>query len=260
MRTRVVAQLKRLVVWVVALVLVLAAVGLAYWAGVINEPRAAAEETVTSDVEIIERDGSFVVRDTDAPPARAALIFYPGAGVEPESYVSVVAPLVDRTGVRVYIPRMPLHLAITDVDRAASIQNRAGAIQQWYVGGHSLGGAMACRYASNNPDRVDGVFLMGSYCDRAVSDLPVLQLTGSRDTVLDRERIQRNAGNLPDNTTVVTLDGVNHSQFGDYVGHPGEPSANVSYATAHEQMRSELQAWLEARPGSLEYRTQACDC
>jgi len=260
MRTRVVAQCKRLVVWVVALVLVVAAVGLAWWAGAITEPRATAEGTVSEDVEVIERDGSYVLRDTDAPPARAALIFYPGGGVEPESYVSVLAPLVDETGVRVYIPRMPLHLAVTDVDRAASIQNRAGAIQAWYVGGHSLGGAMACRYASNNPNRVAGVFLTGSFCDRDVSGLSALQVSGSRDGVLDPQRAENSADNLPENATVVTLEGVNHSQFGNYVGHPGEPAANVSYEEAHEALRTELRTWLEAQPGTLEYRGRPCDC
>jgi pimeloyl-ACP methyl ester carboxylesterase len=117
-------------------------------------------------------------------------------------------------------------------------------VETWVVGGHSLGGAMACRYANANPERVDGVLLVGAYCDRPISDAPALSIVGTRDAVLDRERFREMRGNLPANATVVRIDGMNHSQAGWYYGQAGGQPATVSYPTAHDGLAAAVDAWL----------------
>ena len=84
--------------------------------------------------------------------------------------------------------------------------------EQWFVGGHSLGGAMACRYASSQPEQVNGLVLFAAYCEAdATPEDPTLSVTGSADTVLDRETYHDRRSNLPANATVVEIEGMNHS-------------------------------------------------
>jgi dienelactone hydrolase len=246
MTSGVVANLKRLVVWLVALSLVGATVFVA-WADSPQRARAAqladAEE---SGAEIVERRGSYVIRDGDPPRADTGLVFYPGAHVDAENYVPVFAEMVEETGVRVYIPKMPFRLAILDPDRAGSFRGRRPGITDWYVGGHSLGGAMACQYASNNPDRVEGIVLFGSYCDSDISgtNLSVLQILGTRDGVLSMDRVNETAGNLPADARVEVIEGVNHSQFGSYAGQRGDNPAYVDYDLAHNRMSGLTAVWI----------------
>lgn len=246
MKSALVANLKRLVVWVVALSLVGATV-FVVWADTPHRARAAQiADAEQSGAEIVERRGSFVIKDGDPPRADAGLVFYPGAHVDAESYVPVFAEMVEETGVRVYIPKMPFRLAILDPDRASAFPGRRPGITDWYVGGHSLGGAMACQYASNNPDRVDGVVLFGSYCDNDISgtNLSVLQILGTRDGVLTMDEVNATASNLPRDTRIEVIEGVNHSQFGAYAGQRGDNPSYVSYDLAHNRMGGLTGFWI----------------
>ena len=100
------------------------------------------------------------------------MIFYPGGLVEPEAYVSTLAP-VAAAGHPVVIVRMPGDLAVLASRRAGEVletKGTAGASgtshRRWVIGGHSLGGAMAARFlareGSENPELV-GLFLLASY-------------------------------------------------------------------------------------------------
>lgn len=246
MRTVVVANAKRVVVWMLVLLVIGVTLGVA-WAATPHQPRAGSVQAATdqTNVTIEERQGSYVIRETSDEPARVALVLYPGGHVDPEAYVPVLAPYVEHTGVRVYVPKMPFSLSVLDPDRAAAFRTQAPEIRTWYVGGHSLGGSMACQYASNNPDQVDGVVLFASYCDRSLNgtNLPTLQVLGSRDGVVTSAKATATDKYLPTNATVITIDGANHSQFGSYTGQQDDLSANISYDVAHDRIREVLWAW-----------------
>jgi dienelactone hydrolase len=247
MRRFLVANVKRGFVWLLALFLVTSTLGLA-WAATPYQPRpgSVADATEGVSVTVEERQSSYVISDAGTRPADTALVFYPGGRVDPEAYVPVFTEFVAETGMRVYVPKMPLTLAWFDQGRATTYRTRAPEIQEWYVGGHSLGGAAACRYVSNNPDQVDGVVLFASYCDRSINGtgLPALQLLGSRDGVISSANVTGTTANLPVNTTFFTIPGANHSQFGSYAGQPDDNSAEISYDVAHDQIGTVLHAWI----------------
>jgi len=246
MRTVVVSNGKRAVVWSLAVLVVLATVGVG-WAAHPHQPRPGSVDAATADanVTVEERRSSYVISNDTGDPASVGLVFYPGGHVDPEAYIPVLAPYVAETGVRVYVPKMPLTLSVLDPDRAGVFRTQAPEIRTWYVGGHSLGGSMACQYAGNNPDRVDGVVLMGSYCEQSINgtELPALQVLGSRDGVVTGAETTATDANLPANATVVTIEGANHTQFGSYTGQNGDMSANISYEVAHERIQRVLWAW-----------------
>ncbi|MFB6179748.1 MAG: alpha/beta hydrolase [Halorientalis sp.] len=255
MRSVVVANGKRAVVWLVALAVVLATLGVG-WAASPHQPRpgTVAAATDSPNVTVTERQGSYLLSNPNTEPARVALVFYPGGHVDPEAYVPVLAPYVAQTGVRVYVPKMPLSLAVLDPDRAAAFRKQSPEVRTWYVGGHSLGGAMACRYAHNKPAAVDGLILFGSYCDKSINGtgIPTLQVLGSRDGLVTSADLSATDANLPTNATVITIEGSNHSQFGSYTGQQGDLAANISYDTAHERIQRVLWAWTAARNEHIE--------
>ena len=200
------------------------------------------------NVAVSEHSGTYVLAPA-AGNATTGLVFYPGGRVHPDAYLATLAPLAERAGVRVVVPGMPLNLAVLDSGAAGQYVTNE-SVDRWYVGGHSLGGAMACRYAADNPNAVDGVVLYAAYCDRDISDteLTALSVTGSADTVLDRETYESNREHLPENATVRELP-LNHSQFGSYRGQRGDSPSNVSYAAVHDRLANVTVSWLRARSG-----------
>jgi hypothetical protein len=239
---------KRLVVWLVAAAVVAAAAALVYAAPLpTDEGRVdAVDEDPALAVE--ERDGGYVLADADPDGERVGLVFYPGARVDPAAYLPALAGLVERTDVRVYVPRVPLGFAVLDPGRAADVRTGPDVTVR-YVGGHSLGGAMACRYAGENAGRVDGVVLLASYCADDVSDtgLDVLTVTGERDAVVDRSRLAASRERVPADARFVELDGFNHSSFGAYHGQPDDRPATVGDAEADRELTRVLVEWFDNR-------------
>ncbi|MEF8774041.1 MAG: alpha/beta fold hydrolase [Halobacteriales archaeon] len=251
---------KRLFVWLVVAALVASSAVVGYAGTPYDaEPQRLDAVREGSEVVVEEHPHGYVLRDADPDGERVGLVFYPGARVEAAAYLWTLAPLVERTDVRVYVPEMPLHFAVLDPGRAADVldgdvplASGSAAVDRWYVGGHSLGGAMACRFGANNPERVEGVVLAAAYCGPGNSlsdaDLDVLAVWGSRDGVLDERRVQDRSW-APGDARFVELDGVNHAQFGAYGDQSGDRDQAVDDRTARERIVATLTAWFRDRGG-----------
>ncbi|WP_135823684.1 alpha/beta hydrolase [Halorussus ruber] len=253
----------------VVVLLVVALGGVTVYFSVPYHGTAASVQSVEDDprVSVTTIDGVRVLSPTAAnstpgsnpttgtnsasePNSTVGLVFYPGARVAPDAYDSSLAPLVTRANVTVFVPRMPLNVALLDADAAERIRTnptiraRHPDIRTWFVGGHSLGGVAACRYADSHDVR--GLVLLASYCNANVSDAPmaVLSVTGSADTVLDRENYRQGRTRLPANATVREIRGVNHTQFGSYRGQRGDSPAPLSYDEAHRRLADLLVPWV----------------
>ena len=239
------SQAKRLLVWLVAIAIVLVT-GVVIYFGTPLHGTATSIEGVQEnpEVTVTEHGGTYVLEPATGESA-AGVVFYPGGRIHPDAYLASLAPLASDANVTVVVPKMPLNLAVFD-QNAAATHVADSSIDRWYVGGHSLGGAMACRYAAANPERVEGVVLFASYCDRDLSgtDLDALVVTGSGDTVLDRDAYDANRENLPAETTEHEL-ALNHSQFGSYRGQPGDEPSGIDYGTAHDQLATVSVPWFD---------------
>ena len=82
-------------------------------------------------------------------------MFYPGAKVEETAYAPLLRAIAE-AGMDACLVKMPFRLAIFGVDRADRVM-AAHDYERWYIGGHSLGGAMAARYAAGHASRLAGV-------------------------------------------------------------------------------------------------------
>lgn len=166
-------------------------------------------------------------------------IFYPGAKVEYTAYSPILNTL-SQSGITCYLVNMPLNFAIFNIDAAKDIMAEHPEIDSWYIGGHSLGGAMAANYCVANIDQFDGLILCASTCtnDITASDLAVLNIYGSNDTVLSDKAKNNNIVNLPSDTQTVIIDGGNHAYFGSYGEQKGDGIATIT-AEKQQEITSE---------------------
>lgn len=229
------------------LILVLAVAGLFLWRYL--TPYVPEESAVTA----LASSGGVTVEQNDNwisfEPSVAlgtSVIFYPGGLVEAEAY----APLAKRVaaaGHPFYIARMPLNLAVIKGDAADEII-RVHPQQSFVLGGHSLGGVMASRYASEHPDQLEGVFFLASYPDEKGklkdTTLSVLSLMGTEDKVVDRDKYNEGRSYLPGNTVYNSIPGGNHAQFGSYGPQKGDGEATITEEDQQNRSARAMLDWL----------------
>ena len=228
--------------WIPAALLALAA---AFWLYTADYYRAdeAAKAALVSDgaVAVSRTDYGWLF---DGPSGERALIFYPGAKVEETAYAPFLHTLAAQ-GVDVCLVRMPFHLAVFGINRADAVI-RCGGYSHWSIGGHSLGGAMAARYAADHEEALDGLVLCAAYSPSALGEaLPVTVVYGTEDGVLNRERLKKSRLLLSGPVEECVIAGGNHAQFRNYGAQEGDGRARISAA---EQQQAAVKAIVDAWP------------
>ena len=198
-------------------VLILAAGGFFWYVSDYYRAEDVALEVLSARDNIEVRDDLTIL--SPSYPTDTAIIFYPGAKVEAAAYL----PLLDQlrqTGPTCILVEMPFHLAIFDVNAAEDVMAQFPDISHWYIAGHSMGGAMASQFASEHPDKVDGLILLGAYLYGDYPPDDTLTIYGSlNQSVEDKIDYTEN---------VVEIQGGNHAQFGNYGSQKGDPPATIS--------------------------------
>ena len=188
----------------------------------------AALEVMTKDSSICVQDNLTILPAPD--DADTAIVFYPGAKVEAEAYL----PLLDQIrqgGVTCILVHMPFHMAIFDANAAEKVISQFPEYQNWYIAGHSMGGAMASQFAAEHPDQVDGLILLGAYLYGDYPAENTLTVYGSlNQSVEDHIQYTEN---------IVEIEGDNHAQFGNYGPQKGDPPTAI---TAQEQQAQAVDA------------------
>lgn len=175
--------------------------------------------------------------------ATVGFIFYPGGKVEHNAYQPLMAELA-REGVLCVLVEMPFNLAVLDVNAADGIKAQYPEIEEWYIGGHSLGGSMAATYLVDHIDEYEGLILLGSYstADLSDTDLKVISIYGSEDRVLNMDKYHENRQNLPNDFVEVVIDGGCHAHFGLYGAQNGDGTPTIS---SSEQVRITVESIIE---------------
>lgn len=245
---------------VLIITLGLLAVGLVafvVWASLARPPEPGPLQAALSDPAVEVTLGPVVeLRPSDAEPTRG-VVFYPGARVHREAYVATWAPIVAEADLLVLIPRMPLNLAIFGRSRAADLIGDTPEIDRWWVGGHSLGGAMAASWLGDQPPgSVDGLTLWASFATGGAqlssrTDLTVLSVSGSRDGLATPADIAERRDLLPPSAIMVEVDGMNHAQFGRYGPQGGDLTPTISDDEAQSALTQAHVAALRAAEADL---------
>lgn len=209
--------------------IVIGIIGLLIWANDSYKPQELAKEALISDNTVEVKIDKFISFTPKNIEATKGFIFYPGAKVEPESYAPLCRRIAEQ-GYEVVIVNMPMNLAIFSYNRGEKVIDEYSNIKKWVVGGHSLGGTMAAKFASEN-SAVDGVVLLSSYPigDELKSmGKEVLSIWGSKDGIVNFEKLIKSKEKLPEDTTYVEIEGANHSQFGDYGEQRGDDTPIIN--------------------------------
>ena len=198
-----------------------------------------AMDALVSDSAVtvtIEKNKSITFSPAGSENPSAGLIFYPGGKVEYEAYAPLMHTLAEN-GFLCILVHMPLNLAVFDPDAADGYREQYPEIARWYIGGHSLGGAMAASYAGKHADEFDGLILLAAYSasDLSGSSLTVLSLYGSNDGVLNREKYEKNKENLPADFKEEIIEGGCHAYFGSYGAQKGDGTPSI---TNEEQIQT----------------------
>lgn len=182
---------------------------------------------------IIENNGYIEMKPDNY---EKGIVFYPGGRVDYRSYVPLLYNFY-LNDYYVIIYKMPLNLAFFSTNKANNIINQKPEID-WYLSGHSLGGAMAAKYVYDNPDKISGLILYAAYPgnnnDLSDYNIPVLSIYGGKDGLATLEKIDNTKKLLPKETEYFMIIGGNHSNFGHYGFQNNDLEADI---TKEEQQK-----------------------
>lgn len=176
----------------------------------------------------------------DGPLAGEAMVFLPGARVNPHAYATTFHEVVTQTGLTVILPRPLANLALADGRSVDDFQKLSPDTPITVVGGHSMGGVRACDLATH--PEIERLILIASYCasDLSETTLTVLSVQGSEDALIDQDEVAAARDLMPQNYREVTIEGASHASFGDYGPQTGDGTPKLSRDEAIEAVSALL--------------------
>lgn len=233
-------KFKKILLWILGILLVIIFAGISYLHFSAYQPSTQANHAARTAI-INPQVTTFKAKHN-----KMTVIFYPGALVKPNSY-SIWAKGLAKQGYTVKIAHFPLNMAFFKINAANKLISNN---EPYVIGEHSLGGAIAARYAHYNYNHnLKGVFFLGAYADEKGRldklKLPVLSITASHDGVLNWQKYQTDKKYLPQDTQYVTTKGGNHGGFGSYGTQKGDKKATISNLKQQEIIVRTITKWLK---------------
>lgn len=216
---------------IVAILLIALTAGMIYYVKDYYHATPQAMEALTSNETVTVRnlDKNTLVFEPTEKECQTGFIFYPGGKVQYEAYAPLMQSLAEK-GIVSILVHMPCNLAVLDKNAANGLQDKFPEIQNWYIGGHSLGGAMAASYVAGNAKDYKGLVLLASYSlkDLSNTDLKVMSIYGTKDKVLNMQKYGENKKNLPEEFVEMKIEGGCHAYFGSYGKQSGDGEADIT--------------------------------
>lgn len=198
------------------------------------------------DVESVLKDDAAVFEPKAEERNGVGVILYPGAKVENIAYSYYAKGLMEQ-GYTVIVPQMLFNFALLSSGKATEMMGNYPEIEQWVIGGHSLGGVAAAMYAADN--EMAGLLLLASYpsesSDLSKKAFPVLSLSAEFDGLTLPEDIEETKYLLPEHAVFEEIQGGNHAQFGMYGEQKGDNEASIPAIEQQEQMTELTLRWLK---------------
>ena len=205
-----------------------------------------SDEAIIPESLVKETADYALYYSSDVIPPKA-LLFIPGGLVDPYVYVCWIEELVRRdSSIAVVLLKYTSNLAITNQGKAFKVMEKFPEVESWIIGGHSLGGVVACSVAHMEQEGVEALILMASW-SREATDLSawngqVLSFIASGDSLATRDEVFANSRYLPEGIEINSLqaleivkgktyyyeiEGGNHAGFGCYGEQEGDGAALI---------------------------------
>ncbi len=213
---------------IIGVVSFMASLGIAFciYVGSYNHADVSANKYLesTSEVKVNKIDSGYFF---DGKGNKDAIIFYPGAKVEATAYAPLLFELAE-DGIDTFLIEMPCNLAFFGKNKANDILKKYN-YENYYLMGHSLGGAMGASFVASNSDKFKGMILLASYSTEKIPDnIKVLSIYGANDGVLKMDNYKKNKSNLPSSMVEYVIDGGNHSGFANYVTQSDDHLSSIT--------------------------------
>ncbi len=181
--------------------------------------------------------------------ASVGFIFVPGGLVDPHAYIQAMSLVATESpGYAVVIPKEPANLAVLSPNKPVRIVDAVPNVTRWAIGGHSLGGVMACTAVNGHRSLFAGLVLEAAYPAKS-ADLsswsgPALSLSGSLDGLATPSDIDAAKPLLPSTTQYHVITGGIHSYFGSYGHQKGDGTATITRAAQQSEAASLIGSFL----------------
>ncbi|MCY4537962.1 MAG: alpha/beta hydrolase [Chloroflexi bacterium] len=234
---------------ILLILLLLAIGGLLAWA---NSPSGQvmpqARKALASDERVVVNRERWIVFEPRSGLSSTSFIFYPGGRVQAEAYAPLGKALANE-GYRAIVVPMPFNLAILAPDAADDVIAAFPQVARWVIGGHSLGGVMAARYANSHPGRIDGLVLVAAYpeagLDLSRSGFAVATIYAALDGLSKPSQIEESFRYLPPDAIKLMIAGGNHAGFGWYGPQAGDNPPAISRQEQHARFFQAILAFLQ---------------
>ena len=228
------------------------------WANFARPPVAEALPALQSNADVHVIDDRWVIFTPATSSPRTGLILYPGARIDPRAY----APLAQKIAEKGYlVVLLPVRFALANYqpNAAAPVIAAYPEIDNWAVGGHSLGGVVAAEFTNTHIEDVDGLVLWAAYPaedqDLSNQSLDVISIHASLDGLVTVQEVTANKHLLPASTDYVLIEGGNHAQYAWYGNQRNDFTPTIDAATQQASIINATLSFLqelEANPAATE--------
>lgn len=159
-------KLKKVAFWVIGILLILMiALFVGFYVYTLDYYRAdnSVEPLIESAVKesglaTEEIDNFTIVTPSPSNDLKKGIVFYPGGKVEAKAYLPLLLQLSQK-GYTAILVKMPFNLAVFNVSGAIKAKELVPHVTDWYIAGHSLGGAMASSLMEKHESEFRGLIL-----------------------------------------------------------------------------------------------------
>jgi len=204
-----------------------------------RQPLSQASAALESDKTMSVTRTPWLSFTPASPAPTTGFIFYPGGRISYLGYSDLMRALAEK-GYLVVVPKMPLNMAVFDVNIADEIIAAHPEITNWVIGGHSVGGTAAAQYTVSHPEQIAGLTIWSSYpadgSDISNLSIPVILMYGGNESGVTDESVGARKYLLPSDTRYIKIEGGDHHQFGSYQLTTEENLATISREEQHAQI------------------------
>ncbi|WP_166964102.1 alpha/beta hydrolase [Yeosuana marina] len=189
------------------------------WQWTTYQSRNLPEDTFKNDNKVyVENSNDEIMFLANNSKNQNEIIFFQGGLTDPKAYAPLCRKIAEN-GFTCHLIKMNWRMPQWDYKKIETMFDLKNG--KYIIGGHSQGAKMASQFVYENPDLMQGLFLLGTShprdFDLSNRILPTIKLYGELDGLASVSEVMENKNKLPKNTNLIEIKGGNHSQFG-YLG------------------------------------------